>query len=209
VEVETRSGEGHRREGGGGRRAAQRPRCDRVLPPLFEATQGAAALGQASRGIKIFIRARGEALLQNSIRAGHPFGYLDGETLLEDGTQVMIGFGPDAEMLDAGDLASVQRELDAIMPGYETTMATAHTASAPHWLTDEFSRGIWAIHRPGWYEHYHAACRSPQDVSCLAGSDIANGWAGFVDGAIESGLRAGRWPRRSATEIGFAEVLIP
>jgi monoamine oxidase len=26
----------------------------------------------------------------------------------------------------------------------------------------------------------------------LAGSDIANGWAGFIDGAIESGLRAGK-----------------
>ena len=26
----------------------------------------------------------------------------------------------------------------------------------------------------------------------LAGSDLANGWAGFIDGAIESGLRAGR-----------------
>ena len=25
----------------------------------------------------------------------------------------------------------------------------------------------------------------------LAGSDLANGWAGFIDGAIESGLRAG------------------
>jgi monoamine oxidase len=25
----------------------------------------------------------------------------------------------------------------------------------------------------------------------LAGSDIANGWSGFMDGAIESGLRAG------------------
>jgi monoamine oxidase len=25
----------------------------------------------------------------------------------------------------------------------------------------------------------------------FAGSDLANGWAGFIDGAIESGLRAG------------------
>ena len=25
----------------------------------------------------------------------------------------------------------------------------------------------------------------------LAGSDLADGWAGFIDGAIESGLRAG------------------
>ncbi|HEY6396661.1 MAG TPA: NAD(P)/FAD-dependent oxidoreductase, partial [Solirubrobacteraceae bacterium] len=88
-------------------------------PPLSERKQEAAGLGQASRGLKIFIRARGEPLLQNSIRAGHPFGYLDGETLLEDGTQVMIGFGPDAGMLEGRDLPSVQRELDAIMPGYE------------------------------------------------------------------------------------------
>ena len=25
----------------------------------------------------------------------------------------------------------------------------------------------------------------------LAGSDLANGWSGFIDGAIESGLQAG------------------
>jgi monoamine oxidase len=25
----------------------------------------------------------------------------------------------------------------------------------------------------------------------FAGSDLADGWAGFIDGAIESGLRAG------------------
>jgi pseudooxynicotine oxidase len=156
-------------------------------PPLSETKREAAALGQASRGIKIFIRARGEALLQNSIRAGHPFGYLDGETLLADGTQVMIGFGPDAQMLDVGDLTSVQRELDAIMPGYQAVMATAHD-----WLTDEFSRGTWAIHRPGWYERFHAAMQEPEGRIVLAGSDIANGWAGFIDGAIESGLRAGR-----------------
>ncbi|MDQ6818105.1 MAG: FAD-dependent oxidoreductase [Actinomycetota bacterium] len=156
-------------------------------PPLSESKRAAAALGQASRGIKIFIRARGEALLQNAIRAGHPFGYLDSETLLEDGSQTMIGFGPDADMLDAGDLAAVQRELNTIMPGYEAMMATAHD-----WLADEFSRGTWAIHRPGWYQHYHAAMQEPEGRVVLAGSDIANGWAGFIDGAIESGLRAGR-----------------
>ncbi len=156
-------------------------------PPLSERKREAVALGQASRGLKIFIRARGEPLLQNSIRAGHPFGYLDGETLLDDGTQVMIGFGPDAGMLEERDLPSVQRELDAIMPGYEALTATAHD-----WLTDEFSRGTWAIHRPGWYEHYHAAMQQPEGRLVLAGSDLANGWAGFIDGAIESGLRAGR-----------------
>jgi monoamine oxidase len=30
----------------------------------------------------------------------------------------------------------------------------------------------------------------PEGQVVLAGSDLANGWAGFMDGAIESGLRA-------------------
>jgi monoamine oxidase len=155
-------------------------------PGLGESRERAIALGQASRGIKIMLHARGEPLLQNAIRAGHPFGYLAGEELDGDGGQLMIGFGPDAERCDAGDLASVQRQLDAILPGYELLGATAHD-----WLADEFSRGTWAIHRPGWYEHHHAAMRRVQDRVVLAGSDLADGWAGFIDGAIESGLRAG------------------
>ena len=76
--------------------------------------------------------------------------------------------------------------MDTILPGYEALEATAHD-----WLADEFSRGTWAIHRPGWYEHYHAAMRRPEGPVLLAGSDLADGWAGFIDGAIESGLRAG------------------
>ena len=71
-------------------------------PPLPEGKLPAIALGQASRGIKLFIQARGEPVLQNAIRAGHPFGYLDTEILHEDGTQVMIGFGIDAARCDAG-----------------------------------------------------------------------------------------------------------
>ena len=48
-------------------------------PLLSEPKREAIALGQASRGVKIFIRARGPALCQNAIRPGHPFGYLDTE----------------------------------------------------------------------------------------------------------------------------------
>jgi pseudooxynicotine oxidase len=158
----------------------------RFEPALPEAKQRAIALGQASRGIKLMIRVRGESVMQSAIRPGHPFGYLDSEELDADGTQLMIGFGPDAERCDAADLPAVQRQLDEILPGYELIDATAHD-----WLADEFSRGTWAIHRPGWYEHHHAAMRRPERGMVFAGSDLADGWAGFIDGAIESGLRAG------------------
>jgi monoamine oxidase len=155
-------------------------------PGLAEDKLRGIELGQASRGVKLMIRARGEAVLQNSIRPGHPFGYLATEELFDDGTQLLIGFGIDAERCDASDLPAIQGQLNKILPGYEVISATAHD-----WLADEFSRGTWAIHRPGWYEHHHAAMRRPDGRVALAGSDLANGWAGFIDGAIESGLRAG------------------
>jgi pseudooxynicotine dehydrogenase len=155
-------------------------------PPLPEDKQRAIALGQASRGIKLMLLARGEPVLQNAIRPGHPFGYLDSDELDGNGTQLMIGFGPDATHCDPEDLPALQQRLEEILPGYQVVDATAHD-----WLADEFSRGTWAIHRPGWYEHHHAAMGRPEPGLVFAGSDLADGWAGFIDGAIESGLRAG------------------
>jgi monoamine oxidase len=155
-------------------------------PGLPEGKQEAIALGQGSRGVKIFLHARGAGLRENAIRAGHPFGYLDTEVLFDDGTQLQIGFGPDADRCDAADHAGVQRALDEILPGFELVAATAHD-----WLADEYARGTWATHRPGWFTRHHAEMRRPEGRVLIAGSDIANGWSGFIDGAIESGLETG------------------
>jgi pseudooxynicotine oxidase len=155
-------------------------------PALSEGKQEAITLGQGSRGAKIFLRARGAGRRENAIRPGHPFGYLDTEVLFEDGTQLQIGFGIDAGRCNASDFAGVQRALDEILPGYELVAATAHD-----WLADEYARGTWATHRPGWYTRHHAEMRRAEGRILLAGSDIANGWSGFIDGAIESGLETG------------------
>jgi len=184
VEVETRDGSGFTARAAIVAVPLNALGAIEFAPALPDDKLAAIALGQASRGIKIFIRARGASLLQNAIRPGHPFGYLDTDAVSGDGSQLMIGFGIDAALCDAGDLPAVQSQLDAILPGYEVVEATAHD-----WLSDEFSRGTWAIHRPGWYEHHHAAMQRPEGAVVFAGSDIANGWSGFIDGAIESGLR--------------------
>jgi monoamine oxidase len=190
VEVETRAGELV-----GARRAVVAVPLNTLAaiefdPPLSEAKQAGIALGQASRGVKIFIHAEGDPAAQNAIRPGHPFGYLDTEFQEPDGSQIMIGFGYDAAICDATDLAGVQASLDEIIPGYRAVAATAHD-----WLADEFSNGTWAIHRPGWYTHHYAEMRRPEGPVLLAGSDLAAGWAGFIDGAIETGIRAGMWLR--------------
>lgn len=187
VEVETRAGALHRARSVVVAVPLNTLAQIEFTPALSEPKRRAIARGQASRGVKIFLRARGEHRMQNAIRPGHPFGYLDTESLMDGDTQLLIGFGPDAEKCDAGDRARVQHQLDDILPGYELIGATAHD-----WRADEFALGTWAIHRPGWYEHSHAAMQCPEGRVLLAGSDLADGWAGFIDGAIESGLRAGR-----------------
>jgi pseudooxynicotine oxidase len=191
VEVHTREGEGFTAGAAVVAVALNALGGIEFSPELPEDKRRAIELGQASRGVKVMIHARGEDVMQNSIRFRHPFGYLDSEVLVGDGTQLMIGFGGEAALCDPADLPAMQRSLDEILPGYEILDATAHD-----WLGDEFSRGTWAIHRPGWYEHHHAAIRRPEGNVLLAGSDLANGWAGFIDGAIESGLRAGDWASR-------------
>jgi monoamine oxidase len=190
VEIETRAGEPVRAGRAGVAVPLNALAALEFDPPLSEGKREGIALGQASRGIKIFIHAEGDPSAQNAIRPGHPFGYLDTEFQHADGSQIMIGFGHDASICDATDLAGVQASLDEIMPGYRAVAATAHD-----WLADEFSNGTWAIHRPGWYTRHYAEMRRPEGPVLLAGSDLAAGWSGFIDGAIETGIRAGMWLR--------------
>jgi monoamine oxidase len=44
--------------------------------------------------------------------------------------------------------------------------------------------------------------QKPEGGLIFAGSDFANGWAGFMDGAIESGLRAGRYATAALSSSG-------
>jgi pseudooxynicotine dehydrogenase len=163
----------------------------RFAPGLSSGKQAAIALGQASRGSKTFIRVRGETRPLNAISPGHPFGYTSTYAHLDDGSQVLVTFGAVAEGLDMTDLDAVEAALHSFVFGggdIEVVDATWHD-----WARDEFTRGTWAAHRPGWFaDGHHAAMRSPDGRVVFAGSDLADGWSGFVDGAIESGLRAAR-----------------
>ena len=157
------------------------------IESISTAKRDAIALGQASRGVKLWLRVKGESRGINSMAPGHPFGYLMVDRLLPDGGQLLVGFGRDAAAFDIDDRAAIQRSLDELHPGLEIVDATCHD-----WLADEFTRGTWAIHRPGWYTKHHLAMREPEQGIVFAGSDLADGWSGYVDGAIESGLRAAR-----------------
>jgi monoamine oxidase len=166
----------------------------RFGPELPTLTREAIAYGQASSGIKLFVRARGPRVHASGLHPKHPFSYIVTQWLYDDGTQIMIGFGPDHSVCRPDDLDWVQRELDRVIPGFEVLDATAHD-----WQADPFSQGTWAVHRPGWYTRFHRAMGEPHGRLVFAGADFANGWTGFIDGAIESGTRGGRAAARIAS----------
>ena len=83
---------------------------------LSAAKRDAIALGQASRGVKLWLRVRGETRGINAIKPGHPFGYLMSDRTLADGSQLLVGFGRDAAAIDFDDRAAVQASARRALP---------------------------------------------------------------------------------------------
>ncbi len=58
------------------------------------------------------------------------------------------------------------------------------------WAAEPFTRGCYGAHLPpGAWTAYGAALRAPVGRVHWAGTETAERWTGYIDGAIESGLR--------------------
>jgi len=162
-------------------------------PGLPGAWQRANAETVASQGVKIWVRASGRVprfVAYASQR--HPISVLKTEFADDDAT-VLVGFGPDHTQLDVTSVAAVQAAVDAMRPGLKVLDVAAHD-----WMKDPLSRTTWMTHRPGQLTRDLAGLQQPAGVVHFASSDNASLWGGFIDGAIESGLREAR---RVAAEL--------
>jgi monoamine oxidase len=158
-------------------------------PTLAREKRAEVDRGQASRGLKLWAHVRGD-LEPFFLMApdDHPITFLVTEKVLADGSHELCAFGPDAERLPPADESAVRDAFAPLLPaGVEIVAVTGHD-----WWTDEFSRGTWSVFRPGQLSGALAALQAPHGRVLFAGSDLADGWNGFMDGAIESGLRAER-----------------
>jgi monoamine oxidase len=157
-------------------------------PVLGSGKRAVVDRGQASRGIKLWAHVRGDLEPFFFMAPDqYPLTFLVTETVLDDGSQLLVAFGPDAERLRPGDDREVRRAIGELLPGgAEIVAVTGHD-----WWRDEFSRGTWSVFRPGQLSAL-PALQAPHGRVVFAGSDLADGWNGFMDGAIESGLRAVR-----------------
>ena len=156
----------------------------RFVPALSPAKQAAADEGQPSCGTKVWIRVRGHlepVVLMADVT--HPLVWVQSEHWA-DGDSILVGFGISSGAIDVNDPGAIQATLRAWLPGAEVTGVASHD-----WVADDLSRGTWPMLRPGQLSRLHDGTTQPDGRVWLAGSDYATGWAGFIDGAIESGLQ--------------------
>ncbi len=158
-----------------------------VSPALPEVWATANRERVASQGIKVWIRVRGPVrrfVAYASQR--HPISVLKSE-FISDEESILVGFGPDHTLIDIHAIDQVQAALDVWRDDLEVLEVASHD-----WMKDPLSQNTWMVHRPGQLTRDLLDLQLPDGVIHFAGTDTASLWGGFVDGAIESGLREAR-----------------
>ncbi|MDE0137404.1 MAG: NAD(P)/FAD-dependent oxidoreductase [bacterium] len=114
-----------------------------------------------------------------------------------DGGRLLVGIGEDDSAIDGMDRAQVQQAIRQFAP--EATVRKCHSHN---WSTDPYAKGTWTTYRPGQLSRYYSDFSVPRGRLYFAGSDLARGWAGFMDGAIESGAETAATLSRRLREDG-------
>ena len=158
-----------------------------VSPALSRAKRAATTEGTASKGVKVWIRVRGpiKPFFAYS-SAAHPLSVVRTEFLGEHDA-VLVSFGADAGRISPHDIDAVRAALRVWRDDLEVLEVTGHD-----WMSDPHSRETWLMQQPGQLTRYFAEQQRAEGVLHFASSDVANVWAGFIDGAIESGTRVAR-----------------
>ncbi|MCP3424694.1 FAD-dependent oxidoreductase [Rothia sp. AR01] len=158
-----------------------------VEPPLDERKTLPSEEKTGSQGVKAWIRVKGPIKPFFAYSSQHhPLSVVRTEYLGEDDA-VLVAFGADAGRIDVNDVEQVTEALRTWRDDLEVLETTGHD-----WMSDELAQETWLIQRPGQFTRYHAAQQRPEGRLHFASGDHANIWAGFIDGAIESGMRAAR-----------------
>jgi monoamine oxidase len=141
----------------------------------------------ASQGVKAWIRVRGPIKPFFAYSSQHhPLAVVRTE-IMGDDYAILVGFGPDATKLDVTDAKAVSEALKVWRDDLEVLEVGGYD-----WMSDSYAKETWQIQRPGQFTKYHLAQQEATGVLHFASADHANIWAGFIDGAIESGLRTAR-----------------
>ncbi len=156
-------------------------------PAISQAKKQVSKDRHTGSGVKLYARIKGK----HPRIFGHggqdmPLNFLWTEYDDED-SQILVGFGASPDNLDTADEKAVTAAIQAFIPDAEVLESASY-----NWNVDPFALGTWCMYRPGVLTEHLPELQRPEGHVYMATSDIAKGWRGFIDGAIESGASAAR-----------------
>ena len=155
-----------------------------LSPEKLTVSKGKMAGG---RGAHINARLKGKMPPILAVAPSHmPLHLLLTTDILEDSV-IVDGYGPDASLFDGGDPEAVQEVIRQWLPDAEVMETVSY-----RWDLDPFSQGTWCGFGPGVLSKYYEALREPEGNVYFASGDSATAFRGFMEGAIESGVRVAR-----------------
>ena len=152
-------------------------------PGLSSIKQAASKEGHTGSGVKTYMRIKGRLPITFCNGPQEmPYNFLF--TGYDDEDQILIGFGGSPENLDVNDDEEVEKAVHQYLPEAQLLESFSYD-----WNLDPYSKGTWCTYPPGMLTGALKELQRPEDRVYFAGSDIADGWRGFIDGAIESGAQ--------------------
>ena len=153
-------------------------------PPLAAGVIEAGRERHAGAGFKLLLKAGGDVGKLSTNAVGQPIDCVMTYKQAESYT-LLVAFGKDPAALDVDDDDAVQRALRVHVPRADLIGSMSHD-----WNSDPYSRGTWAVYRPGWVSRHYDEFQRDQGRVLFGSGDHGEGWRGFIDGAIGGGIRA-------------------
>lgn len=164
-------------------------------PKLPHPMQAVVDEGTNSTGFKIWIKIEGHHSFIATAPGDSPIAMTKSEYFLDDGTTILVGFGPDHTKIDLRDREQVQQVMRQWIPDLTVVESDGHD-----WCADRWSGQTWATIKSGQFTDGWHHFNETSSRLYFAGADIAKGWNGVVvDGAIETGITTAR---RVLRELG-------
>jgi hypothetical protein len=158
------------------------------VPPLPIGKLEAAKIGHVTRGSKIHFEIKNRPAFFAGASPMSPFNFTFSD---HNGTAgkytYCIGFGQSGHLKDPENSSEIINRYQELVPDAEVSAYMTH-----NWLTDPYAKGAWCCYEKGFASKYLQILQEPHGRVLMASADWADGWRGFIDGAIEQGTKASR-----------------
>lgn len=157
-------------------------------PPLSSERKEAAIERHAGEGFKVLLSAKGryDGFWCCSPLAECPLMSVAYYLKQKEHT-ILVAYGYSPSPVNLDDHEQMQEWMQMYIPDIQIEKSIGHS-----WVDDSFSQGTWCTYKPGQLKKYFEALQQDQENIFFASGDIGDGWRGFIDGAISSGIKAAR-----------------